>query len=91
MRLVLPVLALFLMLPVPAAVSAQNPGGVVLDSCYECDPTLEAAMYNGSDHASIMDARDELVSRLAGNDAVGKLSTICSSHVDYNWNPVNSN
>lgn len=50
-----------------------------------------AAVFSGSDHPSIMSARDMLVERLGDSDSVIELLTICSSHVDYNWNPVTAN
>ncbi len=50
-----------------------------------------AAVLSGTDHASILNARDALGERLVGDDSVGQFFTICSSHVDYNWNPVTSN
>ena len=47
-----------------------------------------AMSFFGSDHTSIMAARDELVSRLAGNEAASAVGSACGSHSDYAWTPV---
>ncbi len=50
-----------------------------------------AAVFNGDSHAGILDARDALVARLADDESVARLNEVCSSHADYNWNPVTAN
>jgi hypothetical protein len=47
-----------------------------------------AMSFTGSDHTSIMAARDELSARLADNEAASALNSACGTHSDYAWTPV---
>lgn len=47
-----------------------------------------AMSLSGSDHTSIMAARDELSNRLSGNNAASALTGACGTHTDYAWRPV---
>jgi hypothetical protein len=50
-----------------------------------------ALVMGGESHASIFDARDMLLERLADDDTLAEFGKVCGSHVDYNWNPVTTN